>query len=274
MGRNAAIVEAVHAGLAAARRSHPGLGVSAEGFVDHVCRLLEVQADPVAALAELRFADLYLCWACARGDGAALGRFEQDGLGQARAALARLGLTPDERAEILQELRAELLVGESPRILRFGGRGSLGGFVKVIATRLALRRRRRREAARPSPDAGAVEGLADGPDDPERAPMKRRYQGALEEALGAAFEALAPADRTLLRLYALDGLTLAELGKLDGVDASTVSRRLARIRAGLLDEARRRLGERLRLSPDEYDTLVGILKSGLHVSVARLLRER
>src|SRR5687768_4667204 len=82
-------------------------------------------------------ADLYLACACARGDGAAIARFErhhQPLFGRLAARARSLGVDGDE---LLQRLRVHLFTGvqgRPPAISTYTGRGPLGGWVRVVAT--------------------------------------------------------------------------------------------------------------------------------------------
>jgi RNA polymerase sigma-70 factor (ECF subfamily) len=59
----------------------------------------------------------------------------------------------------------------------------------------------------------------------------------------------------VLRLHALDGLSVASIGAMYRRDASTVSRWLDAIRRQLLAGTRAHLSEALSLSPSELDSL-------------------
>jgi RNA polymerase sigma-70 factor, ECF subfamily len=76
----------------------------------------------------------------------------------------------------------------------------------------------------------------------------------------------------LLRLQLVDGLRTAQIATLFGVDRSTVKRWLAACRDHLLDQTRRLLMERLKISPNEFELLAGLVQSQLNVSIERLLR--
>ena len=112
-------------------------------------------------------------------------------------------------------------------------------------------------------DDDAVLELPSGADDPELAVIKQRYKVEFKQAFSAAMASLEPDARAALRLYYLDGLALADLGRLYGWSVPTASRRLASARAALLDETRAHLGERLGMSPAEVDSVLRLLESRL-----------
>lgn len=94
------------------------------------------EAEPVAALGTLRVAELYLVTACGEGQGAALAEFERSFVPALRSALSRMRLPPSTVDETLQVMRDELFVprgGAEPKILGYGGRGHLGGWLRAAA---------------------------------------------------------------------------------------------------------------------------------------------
>jgi RNA polymerase sigma factor (sigma-70 family) len=86
--------------------------------------------------------------------------------------------------------------------------------------------------------ANSVASSAAGSSDPER----NRYLAILQATLTAVLEALEPGDRLRLAYYYVEGLTLAEIGRLVGEHEATVSRKLERTRR----EIRKRVEGALR----------------------------
>ena len=132
--------------LAAARQVWPALVVDDAAFQRHLAKLVEA-----TALAQLHVADVYLTVACAGGDGAALAALEREYFADLRATLSRMGLAASAIDETLQAMRAELLVARAdapPKILGYGGRGTLRGWLRSVAARTGLRGRRPAAGAR------------------------------------------------------------------------------------------------------------------------------
>ena len=212
-----------------------------------------------------RRAELVLTCGCARGDAAALAAFDARFMPFARQAAARYG-DAAFTDEVCQLVRRRLLVaegGEPPRIAEYRGRGELAGFVRAVAVRLALRAL---DPAARKVHALGDDALVDVPapaDDPELAAMKLRYRGDFKQAFAEAVAALDDVTRTVLRLYYLDGLGLAELGRLHGWSVPTASRRLAAARTAVAEGTRQRLSERLELSPTELESLLRLIDSQL-----------
>ncbi len=279
-GAGTALDEALRGAYEHAVRAFPAVRCAPERFVAHLARHLaedtgrDLAAVP-QALAGLRTDELYLAVAAAAGDHAAVAELERAYFAPTAAAVERLRVDTIATDDVLQELRTAMLVETSarePELLRYSGRGNLAGWLRVVATRAALRSKRSRHARPVEPDASVLDEVVRQGDDPELAPIRERYGRELEEALAWSFGQLAADQRVLLRMYVVDGLTLAELGAVHGVDASTVSRWLQSIRSALGENAKSRLIERLALRPSECESLVGILRGNLHLSVARLLR--
>jgi RNA polymerase sigma-70 factor, ECF subfamily len=272
-----------HAELGAALRSAateaastwPSIGMKPEQFARFVGERVAATEDPVVALGLLRLDELYLCCACLSGSAAAIAELERGFVSEAARALSRLGLSPHEREDALQHARAKLLAGgedRKPKLAQFSGQGSLAGWLRVVIVRSALNARRaeRRHASRD--DDMLAERIAGEAEDPELDVVRARYADSLAEAVSKAFRGLTSEQRNLLRLYVIDGLTLGELGRMHSVDASTISRWLARIRAKLLADARNHLLARHALRPSECDSVMRVVRSGLFVTVERLLR--
>ena len=260
--------------IARGRAAWPALALPDAAVRGHFADKLDGAAS-IALGAE----DLFLACGCALGDAAALAAFDEHILQKVPLFLARMKPAPSLVDEVKQTLRVRLLVaadGEAPRIAEYSGRGSLEGWLRVAATRLAIDLLRR-EGRAPAPlgerDDDAVLGPM-GRADPELAAIKERYRDELNRALADAFAALAPAERNLLRLSYRDGRSIDEIGALIGVHRATAARQIAAARAEILDETRRLLAERLALAGEELDSLIHLLRSQLHLSVSRLLPAR
>ena len=75
----------------------------------------------------------------------------------------------------------------------------------------------------------------------------------------------------MLRLYYVDGLGVEKIGAMYQVHASTVTRWMQASREALMLETKRLLGERLKLSGREVESLLGLLRSGMHASLRKVL---
>lgn len=214
--------------------------------------------------------DLTLACACAAGDDAAIEVFAARHLPRLAPALRHAGLDDAAIAEVEQELVALLFVGDgAPHITTYTGRGDLHGWLKVIAVRLALRRRER--DARHTGDDALVHLAAD--DDPRLAHLRATAGAELRAAFADALASLTSGDRTLLRQHHLDGVTLDALATAHRVHRATIARRLAMARQAVAERTRDALVARLGLATAELDSVVRLVQSQLDVSLRRQLAE-
>jgi RNA polymerase sigma-70 factor (ECF subfamily) len=266
---SAEIDEALSRVLSAARAVHGDLTLSDRDFLEHIARTLSPDEEALPALGRLAAADLYLACACARGDARAIARFDREFVSQVSVYLSRSGALPGFDDEVKQALRNRILVAETsilPRIGSYTGRGPLGAWVRMTATRLAADLRRGQGRARPAEDPSRAVAP-----DPELAYLKERYGAEFERALELAFAGLTPRDANLVRLYFLEHVNALVIAQMYGVSARSVQRWLAAIQAQLLAETKKIVQQRLSLSASELESLLGLVESQLAVSVFRLL---
>lgn len=265
----AALVAAVEAGLLA----WPEVALDPLVFVAHLAARLPDEPDLAAAVGELHAADLYLACACALAEPRALACFNEHFL----AAVGRTWRTrhplADFADEVRQLLRVRLLVsdgGGPPRIAGYSGRGPLAAWVRMAATRLGLDlRRRERPGVRD--DELTLEARGD---DPELEYLKTRYAGELNEALHTTLAALSSRTANVLRLHYQEGMTVDAIGTMYRVSGRTVQRWLAEARQTILAETRRLLSERLGLTDSRLDSLIGLVRSRLDISISQYLLPR
>ena len=260
--------------VAAALASEPRLDIAR--FLRDVAVRIDAAPSPEHALSGLRAADLALATACARGDAAALARFDREMTGQIATAFARHRNAPITVDELQQAIRDRLFVasgGAAPRIASYLGRGDLQAWVRMVTVRYLVDVVRA-DAARPDRPAGddALVDLATAGDDPELAFLKRRYRAELAVAFRAVLAALDARDRNILRHRYLDGLEVAEMATIYGMHRVSMSRVLGRIRDDLLRGIRREFLRRLGVGADELDSIMALIASRLEVSLSGLLR--
>jgi RNA polymerase sigma-70 factor (ECF subfamily) len=265
----ATLDDALDLALTQAKQAWPEIDADAAAFVTFLGARVEGEADPVPALRALHVDDLYLAFACASGDEAALATFERVHL-QDLGVVARVDSSPAFVDEVRQRLRVHLFVGAEPKIREYGGRGSLAGWVRVCSMRLAqmLRRGARREQPVDEPES---DRLALAAADPELALIKRKYGREFTEAVAASVLALDGRDRTVLKLNVLDRLNIDKIGALYGVHRATVAAWIAAARRAILDGTRQRLAQKLRLDVSELESLMGLVRSELDVRLSQLL---
>jgi RNA polymerase sigma-70 factor (ECF subfamily) len=256
-----------------ARIGWPELDLDERGFVTHAAGRLIPDEGGLTQLAELHAPDLWLAYGCAIRHEPAIRAFDREVLGPIGALLARLQPTPLLVDEVRQQLREKLLVaapGELPRIGDYAGRGSLTAWVRVAATRVALDLLRA-AGARPHSDV-EPDDLAPASESPELEYLKERYRPQFKAAFQAALESLDAEQRTILRMHIVEGLNIDEIGALFRVHRSTIARWIAAARVSILDEARRQLQRKLGLNAAEFESLAGVVRSQLSLSLSKILR--
>jgi len=254
--------------VTAAHEAWPTLDVKDPDFVAHLGgRIRDAESLEVTP----GYADLYLSLACMQGLAAAVAEVQIRAHAQGTRAARRLRLTEDEAQDVTQQVLAAVLVGEdgTPGIAGYAGQGPLDAWLAAIAFRIGLRRRS--SARRETPD-GTADATANGWEqaDPELDFIKKRYREHFDAAFRQALRGLSPRDKNVLRLY-LGGLNIERIGVCYGVHRATVARWIGDARERLLGETRASLASTLQLQASEVDSLVGLLKSQVEVSLLKYL---
>jgi RNA polymerase sigma-70 factor (ECF subfamily) len=190
--------------------------------------------------------------------------------------VARINSSPVFADEVRQALRQRLLIGEgrAPRIAEYTGRGPLGAWVRVAAVRVALNLRTANKE-RPSRDGEVARRAVGEALDPEMQVIKEHSRKEFEQALKEALATLAVDERNVLRLHLLDRLSIDKIAALHRVHRATAARWLQGARESILEGTKARLRERLKLTSNEFESLSGLVRSQLEVSLrSQLLRSR
>jgi RNA polymerase sigma-70 factor (ECF subfamily) len=179
---------------------------------------------------------------------------------------------PEFTDEVRQRLRQKLLVGTPPRLEAYDGRGPLRAWIRVTTARLAIDLLRERgEELSDDPEAG--ERIADPAASPELEALRARYLPQFQQALVAALATLTPRQRNLLRTHHADGVSLDALAVTYNVHRATIARWLQSAREELFETTRSKLHEGLGLSGTEFESLMDVLQSQLHISLSGLVPE-
>jgi RNA polymerase sigma-70 factor (ECF subfamily) len=107
--------------------------------------------------------------------------------------------------------------------------------------------------------------------EPELAMAKARYAADLDAALRSALTTVDRRKLVLLRLHHGKGWSLDRLATVYQVSRATAGRLVVDAREALLEEIKRHLAQRLKVTESELESLVGILRSDLQVSLLRIL---
>jgi RNA polymerase sigma-70 factor, ECF subfamily len=187
-----------------------------------------------------------------------------------RGALRRTGASDAQIDELLAELPADLLgprEGADARILGYSGRGALGAWLRVVAVR-ALVERRRKERPMGSLEEELGERVS-GAHDPELELLRRTYRAEIEGAFKRAFGALDASARLLLVQHHVDGLSVDQLAALHGVHRATAARRVAAAREAFSTEVRAVLSRELAVGAETYESIVRLVRSDLSLHLSR-----
>lgn len=223
---------------------------------------------PKATWSELNLDDLALCWGALQGHGPALAEVERRLQRVGRANASRRG--DDEFVdEVLQRCRQRLLVGQTPRLAGYQGRGALVQYLKAVVLSVSVDLTRQQKPTRDdSEDELLQTATSDEAVDQRLAHQdhKQHFTRAFKQALAG----LAPDERTWLRMRFVDGLSIEAVAQAFGVHRTTAMRWLEKAQATLLEETRRVLGEELGLRRSELNSLMRAMRPSLAENLSRL----
>jgi RNA polymerase sigma-70 factor (ECF subfamily) len=112
--------------------------------------------------------------------------------------------------------------------------------------------------------------LADALENPELAVLRERYRDQVRLAFATALRGLEPRQRTLLRQYHIDRLTIDQLASLHRVNRSTTARWVAAARSATLELTREHLSRSAGIAPGEVDSIIRLVRSQLDLSLREL----
>jgi hypothetical protein len=122
--------------VTAARAAWPTLAVSEAAFVAHLGHAVPARTDPAAALAEMRFGDLYLVHACVEGAPGALEILSRE----YRPVIARYLQRMDAGTQVIEDVSQSLLVdllspraGGTSRLAQYEGWSTLAQWIGISA---------------------------------------------------------------------------------------------------------------------------------------------
>lgn len=261
----------------AIERAHacwPEVSLPADLFLPFVAARIPTDTPIERALESINVGDLYLACGCASGDSAAAAAFSAAHFPLIEKAIAALEVPRAMIEDVRQTIFQKLFVGDAerePKICHYAGEGDLGTWVRVVAVRQAIDILRKEGREQPLGDDQLPDLVTRG-EDPELRFLKERYRVEFKEVFQEVLATLSSQDRNLLRYQLVGGLTLEQIAALYKVNRSTVVRWLQKVRNKLLSDTRRELSLRLRINREEFESVMRLIQSQLHVSVQRLLK--
>ncbi len=250
------------------REAHGDYGVDEARFAAHVASVLDrMEGEPLERVGDLVHEDIYLALGClARHPRATRDFIERFG-GYLRH-LCRAKAPGSAADDIEQQLLETLFLPRDPsdpdsaRLASYEGRGTLQGWLRVIAHRavIDLVRRQRRYG-----DDDALERIAT----PEPSAAQRLESLEAAARLKPVFEAclaeLDPDEVTLLRRRFLEGRVLRELADELGIDTSNAYRRVKAVQVKIFRRFRARAQEDLGLGDGDLRALLAQLADALEL---------
>jgi RNA polymerase sigma-70 factor, ECF subfamily len=255
--------------IAQVQSAHPEWTLDLPDLVGYLAARLPAGKNPLESLERLQTGDLVLAWACLAALPSALALL--DGLVRHVVAAVRPRGSRDAADDLAQDLHQRLLVpaeGQQPKLAQYTGRGPLVSWLRVVAARTAINSERasKREVA----EADLEERAISAPN-PELQFIRAQYRQPFKQAFRAALTDLAPAQRTLLRLHFVEGVSHQQIARMDRVHQTTVTRRIAAAQSALLENVHQCVRKHLHLNPGEIDSLVRAVGSALDVSLISVL---
>jgi RNA polymerase sigma-70 factor (ECF subfamily) len=175
--------------------------------------------------------DAELLGAARQGDAAALEAL----LVRYQPHLYRFGLRMCGNEEDAGDVAQESLISMARSLRDFRGESSVSSWLYTIARRLCIKKRRRskyapaHEESLDGPGIDVTQRLADPSPSPEQTATNRE----LERALIRAIDGLEPAQREVLVLRDVEGLSAAEVAKVLAISVDAVKSRLHRARVAV-----------------------------------------
>jgi RNA polymerase sigma-70 factor, ECF subfamily len=249
------------------RAAWPDLQIGAEEFVGYLAARVPPDQSIRDALHSLHVTDLYLACGCANGNAKAIAALESHYISKLVPVLSRKA--EGDNDEVAQRLRVRTLVGDGrgrPRIASYSGRGPLGKWIRISATRLAVDLHR---LAKPIFDAAHAADVTSS--DVERSYIVQRYGDEFAKGLEWALAQLTKRERTLLHLHFLEEVSVAQIAARQGVTPRTVQRRLAAAEKQIVKNLQSLVAQRLELSSSQVESLLPDVESELVAVLQRFL---
>lgn len=280
---SAGLKEALAGILASIGSEGPRDPAAVRAFFTHLARHLGGSGAPIteASIASVRAPDLWLAFRCASNDEAAMREFHARYREDIRRALAGVRVVGMDVEDLAQELARRMFVGEEPKIAEYSGRGDLRAWVRIVATRFSLDMARSKKNTADTPtDTTRFDAITSGAaalgssslgDAPDQAYFRRLYRKEVASAIELGLRELDAEERNALREHYARGLSVDQMAAVHGIHRATAARRVQRARESLVASVKRILDERHGLRGRELVSVMGLVRSQLHLTMDRVL---
>ncbi len=234
-------------------------------------RFQKYVTDAGIELAEVNAPDLRLAWDCQQQEPAALAELDRRIRAVCSGMSKKKGLEVRDVDELCQRVRERVLVGGArARIAAYRGKGALVKWLQAVAASVAIDAAREVKARREEDGEDELLALSASGDSQEARLLQARDKRAFTAAFKTALGELPARDRTVMRMRYLDQANLDDIAKTYGVHRTSVMRWLEGSQDRVLRRTRELLGEQLRLSTKELDSLLRGLELSFSDRVSRL----
>jgi RNA polymerase sigma-70 factor, ECF subfamily len=244
------------------------------------CAVLEIiwsnnleTSSPGVEVENLHVADLTLAQSCCLGNAAAIHSFVTTYSPHIESDLLRLRIAKPTVEDLKQDILSKLVTVVPRKIGSYSGRALLRTWLRAVTTRDAMSLLRKRGET--ATDEKVLQALQDHHDasDPASEFVAKRYAQEFKSAFASAMQTLEASDRTLLRQYYVDSLSLEEIATLHHVHKTTVFRRIETARELLGKRATAAFRELVPINASEMQSIVRGLQSQVMLSLSRLTKE-
>ncbi len=256
----------------AAQAAWPQLGADIGLYAKHLAQALKTSSEPLAALRDMRSADLYLAFACGTGSALAIGCFETAFFPDIPSVVAgNEGLSVADVSQMLRERLFSPRAEKGPRILQYSGRGKLRTWFRMVLVRTVLNATRGHREEAIAPEEIAERALAHA--DPELAVIRATYLREFTTSFAKAIEELSGDKRRLLYHSIVDELSIDQIARIYGIHRATAARRLVAARDALATKLREHLEAQLGVEGSALDSILRAIRSRIDLTMERYLRE-
>ena len=239
----------------------PKISLEPEIYARWVAGCCAAEPGLVAQLEALRASEIYLTYACARGDHRAIETLEEHYFPTVDWTIRRLQLPPEVADDLKQDLREDLFVlsgnATFPLIAKYSGRGPLSSWLKTITRRMGGRRFRSKDREIPSGD-DVLTDIQPDVDEGELLQMRKLYSKEFHAAFAEAVRSLDERSRRVLRMHFVQKKSIDEIGEHFSTHRATAARWVQKSKLELISEVRLTMLKRFQLQ--DGDTFQSLLR--------------